>query len=228
MLFCNSKDGLLSLIGIGINTAEKIRERSNSPGHRAYASLLKFILKCTSESLKDIEEINKDRNFDKKELIEVLEPFEKKFTLSDFFNLEWNSHYLPENPVVNQIRLKIENYLNTKGVDSKIIRKFGTRFNGEVENKANEDNEDIKDFRKWWAIQEQSKDLAKYLEHVESMKDYALNPDNTPLYKYYINHRAVWSDIKTWNWDDDKILEQSSDYHISCGCSQEHISSNFK
>ena len=62
-------------------------------------------------------------------------------------------------------------------------------------------------------MQQQSRDIIKYLEHVESMKYYALDLDKKPLNQYYIDHKAVWSEIKTWNWTDETILEQSTKRH---------------
>jgi hypothetical protein len=92
--------------------------------------------------------------------------------------------------VIEEVRSKVENYLNERGYNREIITNFARRFNSEIENKANDDN-DIKKFRMWWAIQQQNKDLVKYLQYVEDMKHYALSLDKKPLHQYYIQHKAV-------------------------------------
>ena len=180
--------GLLSLIGIGINVAEKIHENSKSPNQRAYTLLLKYILRSMDESIKDMVHLQKDKDFNKMDLIEILEPFKESSNLDS--SADWNS-YLSDHPVVAKIRSKVEEYLKNH-YDETIAKKFVRRFNAEIENKAN-DNNDIKSFRQWWTMQQQNRDIIKYLEHVESMKYYALDLDKKPLDQYYIDHMAVWS-----------------------------------
>jgi uncharacterized protein YjbI with pentapeptide repeats len=198
--------GLIGLIGIGIKVCEDIHERSLSPGEKAYASLLKYILKSTRDAISDNEDLKGKNSFGRDELMQILKPFEKASDISSSPN--WDSNLL-SHPVIDSLRSKFEVYLINKGYDKAIISSFIRRFNSEIENKAKDDN-DIKKFREWWAIQQQNRDLVLYLEHIESMKNYSSNLDNKPLYAYYVEHNAAWVDLSTWNWPENRVVERYS------------------
>jgi NACHT domain len=205
--------GLIGTAANIVDAAAKAHDNLKSEGEKAYALLLKYLNKSINESLKDMEYLKQSKNFDKKDLFRILESF-REASRSDFDShmstIDWTSNLL-NYAVVNDIRSNIEILLTKKNYNKDIINNFMTRFNSEIENKTNID-EDIKRFRQWWRKEQQNKDLVKYLEYTENIKKYATKFDNTPLDKYYVHEQeGLLTKVEdTWGLGDEDIRKKYS------------------
>ena|SRR5215469_7452299 len=161
--------GLISLAGICLRYYEKYQQKLKSSEEKAFASLLKYVLQTTQDLLADVKYTEERKAGDQEQghskfqnnlktmQEELLGPFEQ--------SSDWNS-YLPSHPAIQKFRTKIIEYLKKENYDSNVINEFAIRFNLELENKAGNDS-NINEFYGWWTIQQEYRELVKYLEHIK-------------------------------------------------------------
>jgi uncharacterized protein YjbI with pentapeptide repeats len=212
-------NGLISVVGIGINVYKIIRDKNRSPGETALTSLLNFIAETIDDSLKELKTtigdneikltITEEKRLSKEEKKKLLHdllvnPFETNSDWKHYMVSDWNSNILNEHPVVVKFRTCIATHLE-QNYNKQIARTFENIFNSRLSGNAT-DNQNIKHFRKWWIIQLRPTEEQKYLKFVEDKKNFATDLDNKNLNEYYISQNGVLVDYnKTWNLDDDKI-----------------------
>jgi uncharacterized protein YjbI with pentapeptide repeats len=197
--------GLISLVGISLELYEKYRDSKKSPEQKAFASLMSFVFQTTNELLKDVKE---------KEGREAKAKFESNWKLmqEDIFkpfeeNSDWNDH-LPDHQAVINFKKEVIQYLKAQGYETERIKEFSHTFNLELEGAIRDDR--LKEFYKYSSIARQSKDIVKYLEQVESMKNFSLEIDRKPLSSYYVKDRdAILTNVDdTWGSTDEEVAQK--------------------
>lgn len=198
--------GFVSLIGVGIELYNDIKESLKTEEEKAFGALLKISFESANETLdetnrkyfKGAEFERLGRDFKKKDVMEsLLDAFEKTSK---------RDSYLPEHPSIREFRRIIISYLKERGVDSETINNFVLRFNLRIEEKAGS-NEEFKKFYQWWTLEKQYSALKKYLEYVKNNMYYLKGLDKKPLYEYYVWHEAVVASADTWNWNEGRFYE---------------------
>jgi uncharacterized protein YjbI with pentapeptide repeats len=194
--------GLISLVGIGLTLYEKYQHSKKSPVQKAFASLMNFVFQTTNELLKDVKEKEGREGRAKFEYNwkimqeEIFKPFEE--------NSDWNRH-LPDHQAIIDFKKKVMQYLKAQNYDTEKIKDFSWAFYLKLED-ATKDNRLI-EFNEYSSIVQQSKDIVKYLEHVEGMKNFSLEIDRKPLSSYYVKDRdAVLTNVDdTWASTDEEV-----------------------
>jgi hypothetical protein len=192
--------GFVSLVGVGIEIYNDIKESLKTEEEKAFGALLKITFESANETLDRFKEIQiekPNRRLNRTIMGSLLDAFGK--------TSEWNS-YLQEHPSVREFRKIISTYLKEKGVDSNKINEFILNFNLRIEAKASK-NEAFRKFYDWWTLEEQYNELKEYLEYVKNKMYYLKGIDIKPLYEYYVWNKAVVATVDTWDWNDKQFYD---------------------
>jgi len=189
--------GLLSVIEIGSNIWEEIKDKVENQEQRAFKNLLSCIFESARETLtpyfkKDMEA----ENFTKEQI--------KNLLLAPFLEeREWES-YLPDHPSIAKFRDNLALHLKNCGIKIKDIRDFIIGFNLSLNDKINK-NVVIRDFYSWWTKRPELKELVEYVEEVKANQSFEFDCDKQPLKDYYIPTKAFLAPINTLVVPDENI-----------------------
>ena len=205
--------GLFSLIVIGSNICQKIRNKGKNPSQTVFCNLLACIFDVAKEIIEnDFKEIIKKEDTNIKKFNKVLlkenlinnrEKIKEILSVFKIYN-KWET-YLPDHPSITSFRdIMILYLIEEEHVKAFDIRNFILNFNVKLNNKI-ENNKSIREFYSWWTKKPEVKKLVKYLEEVRASNSYRFDWDKKPLNAYYLSNRSLEAEINTWQMSDESI-----------------------